>query len=236
MYHNSSGFGTLTTPAVKNLLLATIAVFLIQDFIAPHLDGVLVWLLPENYHSTPISPFALVFGVVPYIVATKFYLWQLFTYMFLHGDFFHILFNMFILWMFGCELERSWGTREFIKYYFLTGVIAGVSIVLWNIFWGNPYVPTIGASGAIFGILIAYAMFFPDREIYLYFLFPIKSKYFVLILGFLEFMALPKQDNISHIGHLGGLIAGFFYLRHRYAHWGIGQNFFKDFFKKRDRF
>ena len=152
--------------------------------------------------------------------------------MFLHGGFWHIVMNMFVLWMFGCELERSWGTKEFIKYYFLTGTIAGLTIFIWN--WGS-FVPTIGASGAVFGILIAYAMFFPDREIYVYFLFPIKAKYFVLIIGIFEFMALPQQDGISHIGHLGGLVAGFFYLRQKYSHWGIGQNFLKDFFKKKDR-
>jgi len=151
--------------------------------------------------------------------------------MFLHGGFGHIFFNMFALWMFGMELERTWGTREFIKYYFLTGIAAGVSSLLWN--WGSPY-PTIGASGAVYGILAAYALFFPDRYVYLYFLFPIKMKYLALILGGIEFLSMYQNDGIAHIAHLGGMVVGYFYLRHRYKHWGVGQDFFKNFFRKKN--
>ena len=135
--------------------------------------------------------------------------------------------------MFGIELERTWGTREFYKYFFLTGVAAGVANVLWN--WGS-VVPTIGASGAVYGILMAYALFFPDRYVYLYFLFPIKVKYLVLIFGGIEFLSMYNQDGVAHIAHLGGMIAGFLYLRHRYRHWGIGQDFFGNFFKKKPPF
>jgi membrane associated rhomboid family serine protease len=181
----------------------------------------------------------LFFGLVPFLVVTKFFIWQVFTYMFLHGGFWHIAINMFILWMFGSKLEYTWGTREFIRYYLLTGVVAGFSILLWHYATGTPYVPTIGASGAVFGVLVAYALFFPDDLVYIYFLFPVRVKYFVVFMGVLEFWALQGalqgQSNISHIGHLGGMIAGYFYLRHRYRHWGIGRNFFRDFFKKKNR-
>lgn len=232
----------MITPAVKNILLSTVAVFMFQELIAYNLNDLLIWFLPEAYqqqfrfYNPPISAFEYIFGLVPQLIIGKFYLWQLGSYMFLHGGFWHIFINMFILWMFGCELERTWGSREFLKYYLLTGIVAGVTIFLWNMFMGNPSTPTIGASGAVFGILAAYALFFPDREIYVYFLFPVKAKYFVLFIGLIEFLSLPSQDGVSHIGHLGGLIAGFFYLRHQYAHWGIGQNFFRNFFKKKDLF
>jgi membrane associated rhomboid family serine protease len=233
--YSQFGFGSIP-PAIKNLLLANIAVFLVQTLIAVNLNDALIWMLPEIYHgsiqSGGTTAFNLIFGLVPYLVLTKLFVWQVFTYMFLHGGFWHIALNMFILWMFGSKLEFTWGTREFIRYYLLTGVIAGFSILLWNF---GSYTPTIGASGAIFGVLVAYALFFPDDLVYIYFLFPVRVKYFVLFLGALEFFSLPTNDHISHIGHLGGMIAGFFYLRHRYRHWGIGRNFFKNFFKKKNR-
>lgn len=208
------GFGMGMTPAVKNLLLANIAVFLGQ------------MLLPQLISAG-------VFGLVPQAVINQFAIWQLVTYMFLHGDFWHIFFNMFILWMFGTRLEADWGTKEFVRYYFLTGIAAGVANLLWN--FGSP-VPTIGASGAIYGLLAAFALFYPNQYIYLYFLFPIKAKYFALILGVIEFLSAYNHDGIAHIAHLGGMIAGFFYIRHRYRHWGIGRNLFGDFFKKKDHF
>lgn len=208
------GFGMRITPAVKNLIFANIAVFLGQ------------MLLPKL-----INP--MIFGLVPQAVVGSLSIWQLVTYMFLHGDFWHIFFNMFVLWMFGTRLEGTWGTQEFVKYYFLTGVAAGIANVLWN--FGSPY-PTIGASGAVYGLLAAFALFYPEEPIYLYFLFPIKAKYFALILGVIEFLSAYSYDGIAHIAHLGGMVAGFFYIRHRYRHWGIGRDFFKDFFKKKDYF
>lgn len=208
------GSGMRMTPAVKNLLLANVAVFLGQI------------LLPKLVHPA-------IFGLVPQAVVNNFAIWQLVTYMFLHGDFWHIFINMFILWMFGSRLEATWGTREFVKYYFLTGIAAGIANLLWN--FGSP-IPTIGASGAIYGLLAAFALFYPDEPIYLYFLFPIKAKYFALILGVIEFLSAYNYDGIAHIAHLGGMVAGFFYIRHRYRHWGVGRDFFRDFFKKKDHF
>jgi len=212
MYYQSS-FGMMT-PGVKNLLFANIAVFLLQ-FLAPALNETLVRL----------------FGLVPLLAFNHFFLWQFVTYMFLHGGFSHIFFNMFALWMFGVELERTWGTREFLKYYFLTGIAAGLSTALFS--WGS-IIPTIGASGAIYGILAAYALFFPDRYVYMYFLFPIKMKYLALILGALEFFSAynQAQTGIAHAAHLGGMVVGFFYLRFKYRQWKIGQNFFRSLFRR----
>jgi membrane associated rhomboid family serine protease len=208
-----SGFGMMT-PAVKNLLFANIAVFFIQ-ILSPGL----------NFELTKI------FGLVPVLAFERLFIWQFVTYMFFHGGFAHIFFNMFALWMFGVELERTWGTKEFLRFYFLTGIAAGLSTAIFS--WGATTI-TIGASGAIYGILAAYALFFPDRYVYLYLLFPIKMKYLAIILGVIEFIsARHGGTGIAHTAHLGGMIVGFFYLRYKYRHWGIGQDFFKNLFRKR---
>jgi len=120
---------------------------------------------------------------------------------------------MFALWMFGCELERTWGTRVFVRYALVTGVGAGISTVIAS---PNLGIPTVGASGLVYGILLAYGLLFPNRLIYLYLIFPIKAKYFVLIFGALELFASwsGSSDNIAHFAHLGGMLFGFVYLRH----------------------
>ena len=238
MYFESN-FGFMTT-GVKNLLFANVAVFLLQWLNPAFMNGIFYQFLPQDYihqfilltHSSP-SGFDSFFGLVPFLSFDKIFLWQFVTYMFLHGGFGHIFFNMFALWMFGVELERTWGTKEFLKFYFLTGIAAGISTALFN--WGA-IIPTIGASGAIYGILAAYALFFPDRYVYLYLLFPIKMKYLALILGAIEFLSAYSQDGIAHVAHLGGMVVGFIYLRHKYRHWGVGQDFFKNFFKKKGPF
>lgn len=233
------GFGMRMTPAVKNLLLANVAVFLFQILIASGLNDFFMAFLPQYYKSLPqggLDAFSIIFGLVPGLIFTKLFIWQLVTYMFLHStyNFFHILFNMFFLWMFGTRVEGTMGTREFVKFYLLTGVAAGVANVLWN--FGSPY-PTIGASGAIYGLLAAFALFYGDEYIVLLFPpIPIRAKYFVLIYAAFDFIFLTRQDGVAHMAHLGGLVAGFFYVRHRYRHWGVGRDFFKDFFKKKDQF
>ena len=177
--------------AVKGLIIANISVFFIQ------------LLLPQ------MSSYL---GLVPLLVVKKYFIWQLFTYMFLHGGFFHLFFNMFVLWMFGSELESRWGRGEFLKYYFMTGIGAGIVYVAARY---NSVIPTIGASGAIYGLLLAYGLSFPNRYIYLYFFLPIKAKFLVLVFGAIEFIAAfsGSKDNIAHFAHLGGLLAGFLYLK-----------------------
>ena len=191
-------FGGPLTRAVKILIISCVAVFLYQ-FISRVITG--------------RSEINLIFGLIPVLVWRKFFIWQLFTYAFLHGGIFHLIFNMFALWMFGCELERHWGTRVFVKYVLVTGIGAGISTV---IVFPNLSIPTIGASGLVYGILLAYGLFFPNRIIYLYLLFPIKAKYFVLIFGAIELYASwsGSSDNIAHIAHVGGMLFGFVYIRY----------------------
>jgi membrane associated rhomboid family serine protease len=191
-------FGGPLTRAVKIIIISCVAVFLYQ-FISQIITG--------------RSEINLIFGLIPVLVWRKFFIWQLFTYAFLHGGIFHLIFNMFALWMFGCELERHWGTRMFIKYALVTAIGAGISTV---IIFPNLSIPTIGASGLVYGILLAYGLFFPNRIIYLYLLFPIKAKYFVLIFGAIELYASwsGSSDNIAHIAHVGGMLFGFVYIRY----------------------
>ncbi len=138
-------------------------------------------------------------------------IWQPVTYMFVHGGFWHVAINMFVLWMFGSELEMVWGRKEFLRYYFVTGIGSGLIWLLFNI--GNPYSILIGASGAIYGVLVAYGLMFPNRIIYLYFLFPIKVKWFVIVIGVIAFFSsMNNASNISHITHLSGMIIGYLYL------------------------
>jgi membrane associated rhomboid family serine protease len=165
-----------------------------------------------------VSDLVRVFGLRPSDVVHG-RVWQLLTYMYLHGNLGHILFNMLALWMFGTELERLWGTRAFLRYYHVVGIGAAVStIVISSLF---PFAAqtfdttTIGASGAIYGLLLAYGLLFPNRPILMYFVFPIPAKYFVMILGAIALLMSLNDSGgaVAHLTHLGGLIAGYFMLR-----------------------
>ena len=177
-------------------------------------------------------------GLQPAAVVGSLHVWQLATYMFLHSGVFHIVFNMLALWMFGAELERRWGTRYFLKFYFVTGIGAGILTVLFSMlpfgFASQLYRSNIiGASGAVYGLLLAYALNFPDRPIYMYFVFPIPAKYFVLIMGLLAFYSsVADQSGIANATHLGGLLVAYLFLRggrvhplaelkYRYTKWKI---------------
>lgn len=188
-------------PGVKWLLIVNIALFVLYFFAARFGLG---------------SIFGH-FGLVPQAVVGTLAVWQLFTYMFLHdpNGFGHILFNMLTLWMFGADLERGWGTQRFLRYYFLCGIGAGICVVVGNLLFGNMYSRTIGASGAIYGLLLAYGMLYPDRTVFFSFLFPIKAKYFVMILGAIAFMSsfAGSDSGVSHIAHLGGMVFGYVLLR-----------------------
>jgi membrane associated rhomboid family serine protease len=179
-------------------------------------------------------------GLVPTFVLHDLWVWQLVTYMFLHGGVFHIVFNMLALWMFGVELERLWGTRYFLKFYFVTGIGAGVLTVLFSLmpFDFAQQVQrsiVIGASGAIYGLLLAYAMYFPDRPIYMYFVFPIPAKVFVAIMGAIAFLSsLSDAGGVANATHLGGLLVAYLFLKsarihpiselkYRYLKWKINR-------------
>jgi membrane associated rhomboid family serine protease len=193
----SFGPGPITR-AVKIIILVNIA-FFIETQIAP---AVLKYL-----------------GLIPSEVVEHGWLWQLGTYMFLHADVAHILFNMLGIWMFGVELERMWGTHFFVRFYAVTGIGAGVTVVVASLL---PYEAvsssyeaiTIGASGALYGLLMAFAIYFPHRPILMFLLFPVPAKYFVMILGALAFMFTPGS-RVSNTAHLGGLLFGYLYLKNR---------------------
>ena len=194
-------FGPPLTRMVKRLIVFTTAVFVLT-YIPQQILG---W-------SAPYAWFAL----QPYDVLHSFYVWELVTYLFLHGGFFHIIFNMFALWMFGSDVENLWKGKKFLFYFFLTGIGAGIMDVLLNAIL-NPGIPTatVGSSGAIYGLLLAYGMLFPERPIYLYLIIPIKAKWFVVIMGVIEFVSSfgVPGSGVSHVAHLGGMLFGFLYLR-----------------------
>ena len=181
-----------TTRAVKYLLIINVAVFLLQLAFLNRYLGVL--------------------GLVPASVLGKGYVWQLMTYLFLHGGPLHILFNMLFLWILGPALERYWGSREFIKYYFVTGCGAGLVSVLVQ---PGLRIPTIGASGAIFGLIIGFAMAFPNQEVLFMFLIRMKAKYFALVAVVLEVLMLWQMPSapVARFAHLGGLLVGYLYLK-----------------------
>ena len=188
-------------PAVKWLLIANTAVFVVYFFAFQTAYG--RWFYP--------------FGLSPRWIVEGFAIWQFVTYLFLHSPtgFTHILFNMLSLWMFGKDLENVWGTRRFLQYYFFCGIGAGVMAVVLNLAFGQRDSWTIGASGAIYGLLLAFGMLFPDVQVLFSFLFPIKAKYFVMIIGAITFMSTFQQtgDSVSHVAHLGGMVFGFLYIR-----------------------
>ncbi|MGK7368716.1 MAG: rhomboid family intramembrane serine protease [Candidatus Halalkalibacterium sp. M3_1C_030] len=167
--------------------------------------------------STPgIAQLLFEYGALWPIGSGLFQPWQLITYMFLHGGFGHIFFNLFALWMFGQSIENYWGTKRFTVFYFLTGI--GAAIL--HMFIGGGGAPTIGASGAVYGILLAFGMMFPNREIMLLFPpIPMKAKYFVALFGVIELVSgISRTDSgVAHFAHLGGMLVGYILIKY----WGI---------------
>ena len=200
--YTSSGFrnrfsrgGNLITKGVKLLLILNIIVFLLVE-----ISGMQFELFYSN------------FGLVPAKVWSSFMIWQPITYLFLHGGFIHLLFNMFVLWMFGKDLENQWGYIPFLKYYFACGIGAGIATSIFG--WGS-FTPVIGASGAIYGLLLAYGLTYPNRLVYLYGIFPIKVKFMVIGMGVIAFFASMTSTNstVSHITHIAGMVVGLIYLQ-----------------------
>lgn len=185
------------TNAIKILVIINVGMYLLQIITESQLDMIRIFGLSTK-------------TIWPLI-------WQPITYMFMHGGVWHVAINMFILWMFGSELEAIWGKTEFLKYYFVTGIGAGLVWLLFNIGGSNAIL--IGASGAVYGILMAYGLMFPNRIVYLYFLFPVKVKWFVLFIGAIAFFSsMGTGSNISHLTHLSGMLIGYLYLRFS-DHW-----------------
>jgi len=188
------------TYAVRALIIANVAVFL-PSFFAPAFF--------DNY-----------FGLVPELVLTRGWIWQVATYAFVHADVIHILFNMLIVWMFGVDLERRWGAAAFTKFYMICAIGAAATVIAVSLlpFDGSRamYVAsTVGASGACYGLLMAWAVLFPTREILLFFVFPVQARYAVMIFGALAFFSGLSSGGgtVAHFAHLGGLVAGYLYLK-----------------------
>lgn len=222
-------FGGPMTPVVKKLLIINGSIFLVQQ---------LVLLTPAR------GVIEVFFGLSHEGLVQRFMLWQPLTYMFLHQGWLHIIFNLLGLWMFAGEIENYLGGKRFLRFYLLSGIGAGFFIALMNFYLfmqsGGSGI-TIGASGAIYAILIAYAMLWPDREVLLYFIIPIKIKYLLLAFGLIEFFgtlstAAGTGGGISHIGHLGGILVGYVLMK-RYTSSSMKKSgkisFFENFKKKR---
>jgi membrane associated rhomboid family serine protease len=190
----SFSFGPPLTRMVKGLIVFTSATFILT-FIPAQIFG---WEFPFAW-----------LGLRPFDVVHHFFIWQPVTYLFLHAGWFHVIFNLFALWMFGSDLERLWGPRQFLFYFFLTGIGAGMFDVALQ---PSSRSVTIGNSGAIFGVLLAYGLLFPERPIFLWLIIPIKAKWFVIIMGVIELLGSPGS-GVDHVAHVGGMLVGFLYLR-----------------------
>ena len=183
----------LFTDAIKILVSVNFGIFLLQT--VARTEGL----------------FFPLFGLVPKLVWSEFMIWQPFTYLFFHGGIWHLLINMFVLWMFGSELERLWGKEHFLKFYFVTGVGAGLVTMIFGL---NSMTPIVGASGAVYGVLLAYGLTYPNRTVYLYGIIPIKSLWFVIGIGVIAFMSsFDNVSQISHLTHLSGMMIGYLMLK-----------------------
>lgn len=188
-YRGSFSFGFGLTPWVKNLIIANVVIFFVDYMMAGRLAMYMAFI-PSRILLAP---------------------WTLVTYMFAHGNFWHIFLNMLVLFFFGPPLEQRWGSNEFLKYYFLCG-LGGAALS----FIFAPMSPIIGASAAVYGVMLAFAMFWPDSPIYIWGILPVKAKYLVVFMALVSIMSMfgnAPGDNIAHAAHLGGFAAGFLYIR-----------------------
>jgi membrane associated rhomboid family serine protease len=178
---------------VNKIIVANVVIFLLQVMFRPQ--------------------FTNLFALTPRAVIQDFYFWQLLTYMFLHGGFFHLFFNMLITWFFGSTLERVWGSQKFLKYYLTCGLGGGIFFMIFN-FNGA----VVGASAAVFGLYLAYGILFPNNPVYIYFLFPVKAKYFVAVIALFQLAyGISGPSGVAYFAHLGGMVAGLFFFSREIA-------------------
>ena len=197
----------LFTDAIKILVTVNFGIYLLQSL------------------SGKEEVFFRLFGLVPSVFLSELMLWQPFTYMFFHAPFYssvgisHILLNMLGLWVFGRELEQAWGKKNFLKYYFITGIGSGLITYFFQMSSDNP---VIGASGAVYGILLAYGILYPNRMLYIWGLIPVKSMWLVIIMGAIAFFGLlGNSDGISHVTHISGMLIGYILLKKKWSWRGI---------------
>ena len=221
-YNPGSGFGlsigSKWTRAIMILIIVNVSIFIIQllfSTISSQWGGVspgtdMDGMVP--HFTLGPDQFTTIFWLYQPLAIGKLWLWQFVTYMFLHSvsSPWHIIFNMFVLWMFGSEVERAMGTRKFLTMYFTAGIFAGIFCCLFT-----PNNPILCASGAIFAVEIAFAMFYPNSTI-IFIMFPIKAKYLVTIFAGITVISciMPASGSTAHFAHLGGLIYGFLFIRY----------------------
>jgi len=210
-YYQPRGFGGLfsLTPIVKNIIIINVVIFFGQLLMNNlTFDGYPGWYILNKWFAlNPIS------GTDAAGYPFNFQAWQLITYQFMHGGFAHIFFNMFALWMFGPSIEDIMGPKKFLIFYLIAGITAGLFQLFLTPLFGQSQAITIGASGAVFGVMVAYAMYFPDNLIFIYFLIPVKAKYLIAFLVLLEFFAIDSaQSQVAHLAHLGGALFAFLYI------------------------
>lgn len=187
-YSSQIQFGPQLTPTVKIIIIINSVIFLLQNFIIPENILKFFFLSKEMIHS--------------------FHLYQFLTYGFFHANFMHILMNMLTLWMFGSEIEEHWGKKKFLILYVSAIFLGGIFAYLRDVLLPTPYDSlTLGASGGVYGLLIAYAFLWPDRQVLFMMIFPVKIKYLVMLLMLIIAFSQPG-GNISHSAHLGGAAAG----------------------------
>lgn len=178
--------------AIKMLILANAGVFLLSFVVG--------------------GKFYDLFGLVSQHVLLDRWVWQPVTYLFIHGNLFHLLFNVFALWMFGMPVEKQYGELDFLKYYFICGLgAAAMSLALAP----HSTTPVIGASGSVYGLLVAFAMLYPDAVVYLYFLIPVKASHMAILFGLIEFFAgaTSATPGVARFAPLGGMLTGYLYIR-----------------------
>lgn len=199
------------SPAVLVILVVNVAIFLLYAILSPF--------------SQHIALFFKLLMQIPALAAGHFFVWQFVTYMFMHADPFHLIFNMLVLWFFASRLEYRWGSTRFVRFYFTVGICSGLFHTALAYLSGNPYTPMLGSSGAMYGIMLAYALYWPNDTVYLYMAIPVKIKYLMLFLGLFAFLASLSgggtAGGISHVTHLGGFVTAFIYLK-GWHHLGLG--------------
>ncbi|MYE07869.1 MAG: rhomboid family intramembrane serine protease [Oligoflexia bacterium] len=232
MYHSSAQMMIpRTTPCVKVLIIMNLVCWFL-----------LVSIVQRFFMKTDVIYH--LFGFVPSAIDNYFFIWQFFTYMFIHSaGLFHILFNMMVLWMFGSELEQLWGKKFFLTYYIICGVgsaiVYFVGVKLYFIFSGVGAVmdtPVVGASGAIFGLLLAYGWIFGDRLVLFMFVFPMKARTFTILIAAVELMTILQSGfgtPVANLAHLGGLLSGFLFLRFKSVSQKLQQG--SSLFRRRSR-
>jgi len=206
-YYRPSLFGGFSffPPVIKYLMIINGVVYLLQIFLGQF------YFTDDFGRTRTLETFMIkYFALMP--IGEGFKLWQIITFQFMHGNFSHILFNMLYMWMFGTELENLWGSRKFLIYYLTCGIGAGLTQLFLSPIFEGAVGPTVGASGGIYGLLMAYAVLFPRRPIYLYFFIPIPAMYLIGFLILIELFSVGDLSLTAHLAHIGGAFIGLIYI------------------------